>query len=379
MDYPEKALDHIADYFWQWDRPADLARHLPAALALAARLARPPFRRGSEVTGALAALLESASEPLREPLLAAPDRQFRRLEAACRLRNNAGLIADGLVALADALGSFAARCFVAAPERLFRAAKALGSLNAPLRAEVLRQVGPPPLDESDLVAALEKVGHLVWQQITGDDAALIEREEARHALQLAHAGRVHRRALRRLLRASLAGQGGYLLEHPLTRAWLRRHPDLPVGRWLAGIPFNGHAPASGPLRLAVEQDPLEALKLGTYVGSCLGLGGMLAATTPAAVLDINKRVLYARNRRGSVIARQLLAIAEDGRLVCFSVYPEHSEPGVKELFRAHDAAFARALGVDLHPGGPDDEYVVAAILSHDWWDDGAWDGSVEPA
>jgi len=46
----------------------------------------------------------------------------------------------------------------------------------------------------------------------------------------------------------------------------------------------------------------------------------------AVVLDVNKQVVYARNRRGSVIARQLLALSEDDRLVAYDVYPR-STPG----------------------------------------------------
>ena len=37
----------------------------------------------------------------------------------------------------------------------------------------------------------------------------------------------------------------------------------------------------------------------------------------AIVLDVNKQVLYARNHRGAVVARQVVALAEDERLVCF--------------------------------------------------------------
>ncbi|QRK06882.1 hypothetical protein JQX13_43620 [Archangium violaceum] len=52
----------------------------------------------------------------------------------------------------------------------------------------------------------------------------------------------------------------------------------------------------GEVTLSLEQDTLEALRLGTHVGSCLGLNG-LCDCSAAVVLDVNKRVLYARGSR----------------------------------------------------------------------------------
>ena len=69
--------------------------------------------------------------------------------------------------------------------------------------------------------------------------------------------------------------------------------------------------------IRLEQDPLEVLKMGTYVGSCLGLGGGLTYSAAAALLDVNKQVLYARDEQGTVIARQLVAISDDNQLVPF--------------------------------------------------------------
>jgi hypothetical protein len=87
-----------------------------------------------------------------------------------------------------------------------------------------------------------------------------------------------------------------------------------------GIETRGHIEGIGEIRISVEPDPLEALKLGTYVGTCLGRGGNLESAAAAVVLDVNKQVVYARDRRGAVVGRQLLAISEADDLVCFAVY-----------------------------------------------------------
>ena len=125
---------------------------------------------------------------------------------------------------------------------------------------------------------------------------------------------------------------------------------------------------------AVEHDPLEALKLGTYVGSCIGLGGQLSDSAAAVVLDANKHVAYARDARGAVIGRQLVAISEQDKLVCFWVYGTVERAVLEPLFLAFDQAFSRALGLPLygHPHDPSDAYAIASILSHEWWDDTAW-------
>ncbi|HOO18484.1 MAG TPA: hypothetical protein PLU99_15435 [Phycisphaerae bacterium] len=73
------------------------------------------------------------------------------------------------------------------------------------------------------------------------------------------------------------------------------------------------------------------------------------------------------------LARQLLAISEADELVCFNVYPEDVATDVRKLFREYDVRFARKLGLCIHDGGSEKpEYEIRTILSHDFWDDGAW-------
>ena len=89
----------------------------------------------------------------------------------------------------------------------------------------------------------------------------------------------------------------------------------------------------------------------------------------AVVLDVNKQVVYARDPRGSVIGRQLVAMSEAGELVCFSVYGTIKPALLEPLFRAFDRAFAAALGCPVFGG---DDYEISAILSLEWWDDTPW-------
>jgi hypothetical protein len=201
----------------------------------------------------------------------------------------------------------------------------------------------------------------------------IETPKARHALLMLASVDVNRRQLRRLIAAAVDGDPQWSLRHPLTQAWLARHPELDLDTWLAGIQLHRHVDRIGAVQLAIEADPLEALKLGTYAGSCLGRGGGLTYSAAAVVIDINKNVVYARDHGGSVIGRQLLALSEANELVCFQVYASNPEQ-LQPLFHEFDRALAARLRVAIFdPSSAASEYEIASILSHDWWDDGAWD------
>ena len=184
--------------------------------------------------------------------------------------------------------------------------------------------------------------------------------------------RENRRGLRNFLNAYWSGDREYLSGHPTTVAWHRSHKAISRELWERGLPCLSEG---GEFTIQIEQDPLEILKLGTYTSTCLGVGGMCSDSAVAALLDVNKKVLYARDRRGRVVARQLLAIADDDRLVCFSIYPLSSSPAMKSAFREYDQAFALALGIPLYdPADPSDAgYQVSSVLSVYWWDDNSWD------
>ena len=68
----------------------------------------------------------------------------------------------------------------------------------------------------------------------------------------------------------------------------------------------------------VSTDPLEALHMGQYFGSCLSLsknhGGMNGWASVVQVMDANKNVIYARSEDGSYLGRNRTAITDQGIL-----------------------------------------------------------------
>ena len=170
----------------------------------------------------------------------------------------------------------------------------------------------------------------------------------------------------------------YIRAHPRSQEWLARHANLNVELWLRGFEVESVTlEGIGSVEIGVEQNPIEALKMGTAVGSCLGLGGSFAYSAIANVLDINKQVIYARDASGNILARQLAAISEEKSLVCFEVYPIQAGASLQRLFRRYDELWADALGLPLYRNEPDTGYIIANVLSACWWDDHAWDFKID--
>jgi hypothetical protein len=193
-----------------------------------------------------------------------------------------------------------------------------------------------------------------------------------HALQLLYRSTPeNNRAFKRFLAAYLDGESDYLIRHPLTVAWLKRHPKINVDVLISGVKLEGVC-GGVAVSLELEKDPLESLMMGTYIGSCLGLGGDFAFSAFANVLDVNKQVIYARDKSGTVIARQLVSISESDELVCYTVYPGTCGAALESLFEQYDQEFAKALNVEIFKYDDSDldkTYKVELIIANDWFDD----------
>ena len=182
----------------------------------------------------------------------------------------------------------------------------------------------------------------------------------RHALQMLATVTANRRLLRRVLRVPPALRTRFLAEHPANRAWLARHACARQAAWSAGLVEDARV-EGGRLRLAFERDPLELLRIGTRVGSCLSAGGIHDDAAVAAMADANKRVVVARDERGAFVARQRVGLADDDRLVCAAVYPLGAAEEVKRAFLEYDRRLAAALAVPLALYGESSD--VAEVLS----------------
>lgn len=430
QNYRSKALDGLGNMLWMLEEPEELDSAVKPFCKLLARLCAAPFRQNSYSYYPITAFTILPAEDW-EAIEVCNDASFLTLESECARKNDAILIENALWTMCHLHPRLTATAFFRHPKQLLKAAHTLGVLEVPTRREVVRAFASHPLITCNIAGmAVEALVELV-DMYTKDGVAdpvpkrlrehinggkelrpnQVERDLAkirdgwlalqidvlnqvaydrlntglpfvqrtstvRHALMIQQGTEENRRSLRRLLKATLCGHKPYASQHPQNLTWLKKHPRIDPAKWAQGVIFSAGTMEYGMLDLSIEQDPLEVLRLGSYFGTCLGVGGMLCYSAAAITLDINKQVVYARSSTGRVVARQLLAIAEDGRLVCFEVYPTSAKREVRQLFREYDLCLAQHLGIEICKGlseADDDDYEIACPVSNGFWDDSAWD------
>lgn len=167
---------------------------------------------------------------------------------------------------------------------------------------------------------------------------------------------------------------------PKSRAWIERvEGKLRLGRWLD--PRRTELVVGNKtFTLALEDDPLEVLRMGIPFDTCLSLdSGCNAASTVMNAIDANKRVLYVRNADGKVVSRKLLAITKELGLVGYNTYVAVSGPEERAI-RAAVESMCRAIGEEI--GAPLlREGVPEQLHSGFWYDDGTvgWTDDVDVA
>jgi hypothetical protein len=121
--------------------------------------------------------------------------------------------------------------------------------------------------------------------------------------------------------------------------------------------------------LAVEEDPIEVLRMGIPFNTCLALAdGCHAAATVLNALDVNKRVLFLKDATGTPVARQLIAVSQDFTLLTYRLYsalpPEHAAQ-VEQAFRNLCKEIAQEAGLPFGDRG-EPENLHGGV----WYDDG---------
>jgi hypothetical protein len=439
-EYQRKFVEDMSDvYLWAISNEHGVTDALAKCVDLCFRVAKPPFGTDAVLGDLLPCMAIVFDDGLqswtnRKAVSDAPDASWLALEDACKRSNQVRLLGRGLNRLGNSASTLLVSSFATNPGALLQTADQLAAVSFETAQALLAEYARSPLADPGLAdASIERLCELIEPvaraggpnpirralrlHLSGEEqlsdaqvhghreriiadldiirlAAIrqaierflaarigvprIETPKVRHAVALLNNVAGNFRQLKRMLTATIAGDSEWRFRHPRTQEWFARHPKLDRELWLKGIVTHGEIEGIGEIAIAIETDPLEALKLGTYVGSCLGRGGNLEYSAAAAVLDLNKQVVYARDKRGSVVGRQLLAISEAGELVCFGVYGTAKVELLEPLFREFDRAFATRLALPVFGGSESsDEYEIATILSREWWDDSAWPDVVQ--
>lgn len=166
--------------------------------------------------------------------------------------------------------------------------------------------------------------------------------------------------------AAAGGDPARLL--PRNKAWIASVSGrFDVEAWLA--PRARDVDIGGQRhRLAIERDPIEVLRMGIPFDTCLSLeGGVNAASTVVNAADANKHVIYLRDARGSIVARKLVAVSRDHRLIGYHLYiaAMEREPEITAAFRDMCDRLAEATRLPLAAEGKPKQ-----IHPGFWYDDG---------
>jgi hypothetical protein len=140
-------------------------------------------------------------------------------------------------------------------------------------------------------------------------------------------------------------------DDPANRAFVERlvGRGIALGPWLDPTP--SHIEIEGrTFTLAFEDDPLEILDMGGHFDTCLSPGDINFFSTVVNAADVNKRVVYARDKRGSVVGRCLLALGERGELLVFEPYAHDRALGFSERMGAFVEALAARMGASSFSG-----------------------------
>lgn len=177
--------------------------------------------------------------------------------------------------------------------------------------------------------------------------------------------------IRRVVAALVAGQDPARTRRGL--AWEQRAASaFDVAMWKAG--FAAEAEVRGePVTVAIEQDPHEVLKMGSYFDTCLSLsGGSNALSVIANLSDVNKAVVYVRATDGTVIGRKLIGITATGELAGYRTYAHRAPDEILAVCREAVGTFATAIGARLS------DAATPESLGGFWYDDGneRWTGPI---
>ncbi|MBX3231930.1 MAG: hypothetical protein KF837_31685 [Labilithrix sp.] len=188
----------------------------------------------------------------------------------------------------------------------------------------------------------------------------------------------NRKMLEKLLREAAKTPGRSVVrEFARSRRWIRQNAGkIDVDAWLA--PRRMEVRAGGArFVLALEEDPLEVLRMGIPFGTCLALDdGSNAASTVLNAIEANKRVLYVRNASGNVVARKLIGITPEHTLVGYRLYSSvgaEEDRAIRAAVSAICAEIARAVRVPLASKGRPAQLYDRLF----WYDDG--EVAFEPA
>ncbi|MGE0608247.1 MAG: hypothetical protein AB7O62_14215, partial [Pirellulales bacterium] len=185
-----------------------------------------------------------------------------------------------------------------------------------------------------------------------------------------------RERLRKVIAARDLYGGGYKQRLAENHDWIRQADvrGIELGPWFSAEPcrmeIDGRA-----METSLASDLRHIFLMGAYFGTCLSLGDCNQMSVLTNAYDANKQVVFMfaadETGRQHIVARQLIAISSDFKLVgyCCYVSSRGTETGFRQRVTAAMSAYCGRLaaqcGLELADQGSPQE-----IRDHFWYDDG---------
>lgn len=142
---------------------------------------------------------------------------------------------------------------------------------------------------------------------------------------------------------------------------------IEIEPWLVPAPEERFVSEDNPpLLLGFENDPMEIMKMGAIFGTCLSPWDFNFFSTVANTVDVNKRVLYGRDMKGTIKARCLVALTDGGELLAFRAYAHHKSLDFRNIVAKYLERLAKRMNTVVVDKG-----VVSSLVSPEWYDDGS--------
>ena len=174
----------------------------------------------------------------------------------------------------------------------------------------------------------------------------------------------------RLLRTAFGNEAWNTAEHPANVKFLEQLESRGINMqpWTDDRARTVADQQGVKTHLRIESDAVEILRMGHYFGTCLSPGDFNFYSAVANAIDINKQVLFARDDRGKVVGRCLLALGDSGAIVTFHAYGTTKKFPFDRLV----ADFVSELVQDMGTCVANNDH-ISALVGDSWYDDGPVD------
>ena len=239
-------------------------------------------------------------------------------------------------------------------------------------------------NEAEFAAIENLIASILRKQlskIAGPEAGGIEIEEdLLNALLLTQDVENNGRLLRKLIRSSVNGDSEWRYRIAKNSEFLDElkkrgtNPETWLAENLEIFPMP--AVKGGLIKIHLETNPLSILQMGNYFDTCLSFGQFNSFSTVTNACDLNKRVIFVTDRTGTIVARKLIGITTEGKLVGFHTYSTLSEKkerrDLTKLINRFVKDFADKCSLELADSGD-----IEPLSSTFWYDDGTvpWSAS----